>query len=454
MFNLILNVSTWTGTGNHSLAGFGVVLGLALVFDVTHVVASFLFALAFGPVLLRMLLRVRARLEVSWSPVAQPIEPSPVPARHLAGLSLPLALAAVVALGGTAAGRAHAAGIRAAPASRGVAVVARLDISRELAFLARAQNVDGGFGGAAGQTSSELYTAWVAMGLAASGRDPLSVRREGHSVLDALRGEAASLHGTGDLERTILALHACGASVHALAGGDPLARLLRARARDGSFAHLANLTAFAIFALRAGGYGSASPSVRAAARWLARQQERDGGFGFATKGAGSDVDDTAAVLQALLDAGIHGHSVAAGVGYPDTRSEPRRRLSPGPWWALQRPVDRLGNSGAQRCRTQPGRGQAPWVSLTDRLPGEPGRARRERALLAHRRADAGVGDRAGAHRARPALLPDRPSTRPHPHRRHRTGVGRLRGRSRSCVEPASGTESLRADRPRAGSTPR
>jgi energy-coupling factor transport system substrate-specific component len=77
----------------------------------------------------------------------------------------------------------------------------------------------------------------------------------------------------------------------------------------------ANLTAFAVFALRAAGYGPTSVPIRSAARWLARQQESDGGFGFATKGAGSDIDDTSAVLQALLDAGLHGGVITRTVGY-------------------------------------------------------------------------------------------------------------------------------------------
>ena len=67
-FNLILDLYTWTGTGNHTLAGFGVVLGSAFAFDLTHVLASFAFGVAFGGVLLRMLLRVRSRLHVTWSP--------------------------------------------------------------------------------------------------------------------------------------------------------------------------------------------------------------------------------------------------------------------------------------------------------------------------------------------------------------------------------------------------
>lgn len=328
VFNLILDLYTWTGTGSHTLAGFGVVLGTAVVFDITHVLASFAFGLAFGGVLLRMLARVRSRLEVSWTPAGQELRPiAPVASpRYLVGLAAVALLVAIPALAigapllarsssaprRTAASDARRTAPRPLSATPSAAAAARLDVSREVRFLAGAQNADGGFGGAAAQTSTELYSAWVAMGLAAAGHDPFSLRRGGHSVLDALRAQAGSLQGPGDLERTILALRACGVSVrsfHAGAGGDPVAELLRSRAGDGSFGHLANLTAFAVFALRAAGYPAGNPIVRGAARWLARQQEADGGFGFAGRssigaGGGSDVDDTAAVVQALVDAGV------------------------------------------------------------------------------------------------------------------------------------------------------
>ncbi len=307
VFNLLLDAYTWTGTGSHTLAAFGVVLGSAVVFDVTHVLASFGFGLAFGTVLLRMLERVRLRLEVSWEALTPAPEPASASSANLVGLSaLALSLAVgLLALGPPA--RARAAGEASA---------ARVDISRELSFLASAQNSDGGFGAARGQSSSELYSAWVAMGLAAADRNPLSLRRDGHTVLDVIRGQASSLQGAGDLERTILALHACGVSVHSLPGGDPVARLLRARKHDGSIEDLSNLTAFEIFALRAAGYSPSSTPVRTAARWLERQQDTNGGFGFATRGGGSDIDDTSAALQALVDAGIDsGSSLARGVAY-------------------------------------------------------------------------------------------------------------------------------------------
>lgn len=211
----------------------------------------------------------------------------------------------------TAAGTAPTAGL-----SRiGTASASRVAISRELAYLISAQNSDGGFGGAPGQSSSELYTAWVALGLAAAGRDPLSVRRDGHTLLDSLRGEASTLQGAGDFERTILALRACGVSARSLsiggAGGNLVSRLLAYRSHDGSFGDLSNLTAFAILALRAAGYSAHDSVIAHAAAWLERQQETDGGFGFAGRGGGSDVDDTAAVLQALVAAGVHGGALLA-----------------------------------------------------------------------------------------------------------------------------------------------
>lgn len=299
----VMNLYTWTLGASHTPAAFIAVAGTALPFDVTDMVASLIFGLAFAPELARLLARTRARMDVTWEAIDPP-GPSaePGPARRSlrpAGSLAVVLLAAPLLLDGS-----H--GALAGP--RLSASQARPALAREVAFLTRAQNGDGGFGGARGQSSSELYSAWAAIGLAAAGRDPLTVRRNGRSVLDALRGEAASLHGAGDLERTILALHACGASAHSLAGADPVAELLRLRDADGSFAHLTNITAFGVFALRAAGYPAGNPIVRAAGRWLSGQQGSDGGFGFGVRGGGSDVDDTAAALQAIMDAGLGGRS--------------------------------------------------------------------------------------------------------------------------------------------------
>lgn len=309
VFNLVVDVYTWVGTGAHSLAGFWIVLGQAFPFDATHVAASFGFGLLFGGALLSMLERVRARLQVRWLEDPAPLAPG----RRRIWLGAPIAAVLAAAVGVPAAIVASSAHEVAAPR---VAVTARVAIARELSFLARAQDADGGFGAAAGQESSELYTAWAAIGMAAAGRSPTSVRRDGHSALDALRGEASTLEGAGDLERTILAVRACGASVRSFPGGDLVARLLRYRQSNGSFEGLSNLTAFAVLALRSAGYAAGDATIQRAAGWLARQQDAGGGFGFATRGYGSDVDDTAAVMQALAAAGRSQRApLARGLSY-------------------------------------------------------------------------------------------------------------------------------------------
>lgn len=317
----VMNVYTWTLGASHTPAALMAAAGVALPFDVTDVVASFLFGLAFGPELARLLGRMRARMDVRWEPTHPPVGAAPIVLALLAVVGAS-ALSSSPSTARATRGRAsieHTPRIVASPAAVSpfaAAARARVDVSREVSFLARAQNPDGGFGAARGQRSSELYSAWVAMGLAAAGLDPLSFRRAGHSVLDGLRGEASTLENAGDEERTILALHACGVSVHALPGGDPLGKLMSARASDGSFGRLVDVTTFAIFALRAAGRPASDPVARAAGRWLERQQNPDGGFSFATRGAHEDVDDTAAALQGVIDAGgRRGPAVARAVAF-------------------------------------------------------------------------------------------------------------------------------------------
>jgi prenyltransferase beta subunit len=279
----VMNLYTWTIGASHTPAALLAVAGAGLPFDLTDMVASFLFGLAFGPELARLLARMRARMDIQWEPVP--------------GSALLVVLTAL-AFGGIV-GHASAA-----------------SLSPELSFLSSAQNSDGGFGGARGQSSSELYTAWTAMGLAAAGRDPADVRRGGHSLLDSLRAEASTLNGLGDAERTILAASACGASSYSFAGRDLVAEVLKARDSDNSFEHLVNLTAFAIFALRAVGHSPSFPAIRDAAGWIEQQQNSDGGFSFGEHGSSSDVDDTGAALQALVDAGARNARILdAAAGY-------------------------------------------------------------------------------------------------------------------------------------------
>src|SRR5271168_1093425 len=249
----VMNLYTWTLGASHTPAAFLAIAVTALPFDITDTVASFLFGLAFAPELARLLARMRARMGVSWEDAGTPLRSGEEPAAKssMPSFGAVSALAAVLL-----AGALLLSGARSAAAA---------SVSRELSFLTGAQNTDGGFGAGRGQASDELYTAWAAMGLAAAGRDPADVRRGGHSLLDSLRGEASTLEGLGDAERTILALRACGASPYSFAGRNLVSEALRSRDSDDSFDHQVNLTAFAIFALRAAGHSPSFGAIREAA---------------------------------------------------------------------------------------------------------------------------------------------------------------------------------------------
>jgi prenyltransferase beta subunit len=172
---------------------------------------------------------------------------------------------------------------------------------RAAAWLANAQNTDGGFGSAPGQASGELYTGWASLGLAAGGRNPRDVERRGHGPIDYIRTGARQIREVGEVERTILVVEAAGLSAHSFGGRDFVARLNGYRRADGSFSGFVSYTAFGILALRAADAGGTNkPS-----RWLARQQNDDGGFGLSAS-AQSDVDNTGAAMQALAATGHRG----------------------------------------------------------------------------------------------------------------------------------------------------
>ncbi len=362
----IMNVYGWTIGASHTPAALLVEAGKGLPFDLVDAVASLLFGLAFAPELARILARVRMRMDVEWEPArperaTQAVSASTsLGARGVVGgpLMAILALVAAAALLLDPISDAHASAPRIPRA-----LASRPSLSREVGYLVASQNAGGGFGAAPGQASSELYTAWAAIGLAAAGHNPATLRRGGRSVLDALRAQAATLQGPGDLERTILALHACGAPAGSIAGKNLITGLVRYRAGDGSFGRLLNITAFAVFALRAAGHSANDRAVAAAGRWIAAHQDADGGYNFAGHGGSSDVDDTAAALQALIDAGIRGGgAVTRAVAFieraqnPDGGfpAEPRRESNAqSTAWAVQgllaagRNVEAVRRSGSR-----------------------------------------------------------------------------------------------------------
>jgi energy-coupling factor transport system substrate-specific component len=257
-----MNLSLWvTYSGDHSLGALGAYFATSLPFDAAHVVGSVLFCLAFGPVLVRALARYRTRFDVRW-------------------LAAPAAATALLLAVVSAPAPAHAAATTAS---------AR--------YLLNAQNDDGGWGDAPGRASSQLYTGWTALGLAAAGKNPLDI-----GALRYMRAHATQLNDLGELNRTILVLRAAGRPPR-LAGRDLERAVVSQQRSNGSFGGRVNTTAFAILGLRAAGRKPHDRVVRRAAAFIAHQANPDGGFNFAGRGGPSGIDDTGAALQALAAGG-------------------------------------------------------------------------------------------------------------------------------------------------------
>lgn len=279
-YGVIVDCYQWLGYTNHSLASYAAIEASSFAFNLAHAVGNFLFYLAFGPLLVRALLRFRARLEVNWG---------------VAGL-----VVALVLLVGAGA-RVGAANLTPARADMPSAA-----IRAGLRYLTGAQNRDGGFGAAVGQPSAQIYTAWAVIGISAAGGDVDALRREGHSPVTYIQAHLGALQGVGDVERTVLALATADAPLQRLR-----VRLLHDQSTNGSFGGQVNLTAFGMLALRA----AHAPGVARAARWLEKQQNADGGFSYAARSAPSDADDTAAAVEALVAGGVRETVIARAVAY-------------------------------------------------------------------------------------------------------------------------------------------
>ena len=201
-FGAVMNLYQWTLAANQDAGTWVAITGQSLPFDLAHAVGNFAFCLLLGPAFVRAIARYRRRFEFRW----------PAPA---AGGTAALVLVCVAALVGAPRAEASPAG-------------------RALSYLARVQNSDGGFGASPRASSSQMYTGWAALGIAAGGRNPGDVRRGGHSAIDYTRTHAGAINDVGEIERTILLLHAAGVrSGHRV--GHALHFLTGAQNRDGGF---------------------------------------------------------------------------------------------------------------------------------------------------------------------------------------------------------------------------
>ena len=284
--------------GEQSLDRYLALSARGVPFNAAHAAGNVALALVAGPALVRMLLRFRARCEFRWRATLEPTA-------ACAAAALVIAAGALLAVLGGPQDASASNEVDAAEEARTASAVAGAR-----GWLLDARNRDGGFGTAPGGSSSDAMTGWAVLGLEAAGRNPLDLR--GGTPIGYLRANAETIHSTGDLERTILALAGAGVGARGFGGRDLVSSLRARRSGNGSFQGQVNLTAFGIFALRAS--GADGSELRHSATWLRRARNRDGGWGYQPSQP-SEADSTGAALQALAAAGRGGDAAADGARY-------------------------------------------------------------------------------------------------------------------------------------------
>lgn len=167
-------------------------------------------------------------------------------------------------------------------------VVAALLLAVTPVQFLQAHASDGAFSESHGTVDASL-TSWAVLGLAAAGAPA-------PGSLAYLQAQETKLEATTDVALVALAEEALGAQPTAL-----LDRLRTAARPSGQIGPTVNSTCWAVLAL--------GRSTRTTTRWLLAQQAQSGGFAWAIRGQ-PDSNDTAAALEALRVAGVHGAPVA------------------------------------------------------------------------------------------------------------------------------------------------
>ena len=232
--------------------------------------------------------------------------------------------AALIAVGLTivAAGTALVAGAQAErPSGRYQGTLDAL-----VAFLQRDQNEDGGFGSEAGAPSSPLFSAWVALALAAAGVNPHDQRNKtvagAKDVYTYLAEHAGGLEKTTDFERELMVANTADYPPVPFGGVNLVEKVLQGRIPGtGTFSHELdsspagmNDTIFAVLALAPIKEPAIEAVVHEAAEWVEKEQNENGSWpstcpksqcthaGVEPPG---DTDMTGAGLEALNAAGFH-----------------------------------------------------------------------------------------------------------------------------------------------------
>lgn len=209
------------------------------------------------------------------------------------------------------------------------------EIDSALDYLRGIQAADGSIG-------SYSDSAWAIMAISAAGEHPERWQVGGVSVVDYLRNNASLLSGEFNLGtaygRVVLAIIAAGENPLAFGtgdstyapGGDYLSRLKElhngTQFTDGFGAEdLLNDDFWGLLAIIAAREPGNSSMVSTTVTFIKDNQAEDGGWSWGTAAnpwyGGSDVDDTAAAIMALMAAGENPGSVAINDGFSYLSSE-------------------------------------------------------------------------------------------------------------------------------------
>lgn len=145
-----------------------------------------------------------------------------------------------------------------------------------------------------GGTADAALTSWAVLGLRAAGTGA-------PGSLAYLQSQESSLQATTDVALAALAEEALGGHPDALR-----ARLRAAVTPSGRIGETLNSTYWSVFAL-----GASSPATT---RFMLAHQTKAGGFSWGV-GIQADSNDTAAAIEALRVAGVHGSPVTRAVRF-------------------------------------------------------------------------------------------------------------------------------------------
>ena len=180
-----------------------------------------------------------------------------------------------------------------------------------ITYLKSQQQTNGQISGFSG------VSGWAAMSFSGAGIDPATVSNGGSTLSDyLLANPPTSSSSATEWERGILAITAMGQNPYNFGGVNYVQGLQNTDTGSqlGSATQI-NDDMFGLLALISAGSGASAQVKQDALNFILSHQGSDGGFSWSTTGT-SDVDDTAAALQALVAAqksGMTGTNLATAI---------------------------------------------------------------------------------------------------------------------------------------------